>query len=89
MKTENDHNLIKSAYIVGALLLVIGVISSIGLFFGNEEDGTNKQTNGTTKTSLSAEEKRLIEETINSSATPVKALSEADKQRIEANFNKR
>ena len=86
---NNDHNLIKSAYIVGALLLVIGVISSLGLFFGNEENGTNKQTNDGTTTGLSNEEKRLIEERISGSATPVKALSESEKQKIEANFNKK
>ena len=89
MNKENDHNLVKSAYIVGALLLVIGVVSSIGLFFGNEENGTNEQINNATKTNLSGEERRRIEETINSSASPVKALSEAEKQKIEANFNRK
>lgn len=87
MNKENDHNLVKSAYLIGVLLLVIVVISSVGLFLGKEE-GVNEQTGGTTKTSLSAEDRRRIEETINSSASPVRALSEAEKQRIEANFNK-
>ena len=89
MEKENEHNLIKSAYIVGALLLVIGVVSSIGLFFGNEENGTNEQTGGTTKTSFSGEEKRLIEERLSGTTASVGTLSEAEKQKIEANFKKK
>ncbi|MEK7555791.1 MAG: hypothetical protein AAB523_00715 [Patescibacteria group bacterium] len=89
MEKENEHNLIKSAYIVGALLLVIGVVSSIGLFFGNEENGTNEQISGaTTKTNLSGEEKRQIEESVSGGAAlSVNASLEEKKKKIETNFN--
>ena len=88
MNKENDHNLVKSAYLIGVLLLVIVVISSVGLFLGKEE-GANEQTDGMTKTSLSAEEKRLIEERLSGTTASVGTLSEAEKQKIEANFNRK